>query len=260
MRNGLIHLTCALQMCVNPHIHFDGRGPQQRYEKLSVKRAIIYDQIPELQLRQFFMPAVTQYESNLLMSRLWTRDRFSTLNPLTTAALLRDVHREAQAIVDKSKWTAPAQCVMKAVGLETQDPLRALDFRERNLDAFERYLAALQVMCDSVQAVPVDANFQREVQNLLSQKLQPAISECEAEIRSAVGAARINVGTFSLITLGGVALVLADPTQWSGGAATAIGALGALGGAAAEYWKGHVLRQANPMYFLWKAKKHGLTA
>lgn len=248
-------IQAALKL--NPSIHVDGRGTAQRFEKLTIRRAMTHRGLEEEPIKKFFLPHVTNYEASLLMAQMWAKDRFSTLNPLTADLLNRDYGDNSTAARD-SAWIPPARCAVNALGLDASDPQHALDFRDANADAFRRYVKTLEMLSEEVKGIPADPNFANEVGAVVEKKIQPELRQLDAELRAAASAVKIYGGVFAAITLGGVALMVADPQQWSGAVTTALGALGTAASAAAEWRKAKIVADQKPLFFLWKAKKHGL--
>lgn len=237
-----------------PHLHFDFRGSAQTFKKLSVKRGIIYHGL-EREVQQFFAQPILEYQASLAMSRVWAHDRLSTFNPLTAEVLRRDVAREAKNVVAGSQWIMPAQVALKRMGVEALSPIHALEFREQYQAAFRRNIRLMQELCGSVQAVPSDKCFGKEIEHLISTKFDPTFKELDAELRAAEGVTKTR--TISLFTLVGSALVLGANAGWSAGLAAALGALPTVEAEISDRWKRHVVSQRNPMYFLWKARRHG---
>ena len=241
-----------------PHIHFDMGGPNQRFDRISMKNAVIYEKL-ESQVKGFLLRPVAQYESCLLMARVWSNDRFSTLNPLTTAVLSRDLASEAVAVSKESEWIAPAECAIRMLGIESTEIGRALDFREKYADAFKSHLEGLDDIYRGIQSTTAEPGFRDEVGAIIKEKMQPRFRELEAETRSLAGTIKINAGFFGIITLAGTALILADPKNWIANAGTALAGLGPVANGLTEWWKGRVAQSRNPLYFLWKAREHGLS-
>jgi hypothetical protein len=241
----------------NPKLHIDGGGPHQKFKRLTMKQASIYEKLEPI-IKKFYLQPVTQFQSALLMARLWAQDRFSTLNPLSTSILRHDLDVEASTIHDKSAWIQPAQCAITALGITSTDPQRTMDFRDQHAELFEAHLALMRDTFARIQLVPGDSNFSKEIANIVKTEIQPDLKKLDAELRGAAGRKAIWASTFALTTLAGMALAIANPDNWATTAATAISALPTAAAVGVEYWNSRVAK-TNPLYFLWNARQHGLS-
>jgi len=255
-RNSLhtFRSKCVGDSNSKPRVHVEVNG---KFKRMSVQHAVNHENLKE-SVTHFFTRQIFQHQASLLMSRQWCDSRYSSLNPLSASVVSRDIDRLSRTVGQASNWVAPAKASLKLLGFDGSNVGMAQEVKAKYHEPFRRYSTYMREVFSDIQRLPADQHFQREVKEIVNRTLAKEIVDCEREIRSCTRSIKTGVGFFGLIGVSATALALGDPSQWQGAATLALGALSTLVGPAEAISRVREVRQ-NPVYFLIKAQKHGLS-
>ena len=263
-----IHLGPHLEMTGNfnhpaglpkpgPGVHLDfkiqNQGP---FKRMSTTHAMTSEGLAE-KIKNFLLRPVSQHQGSLLMANQWADNRYTSVNPLTESVLRRGTDDITRNLKDSSLWIPPALEAVRLLGFDGNNFKAALEAKEKYSNEFREYLRAIENIFEQVQHVPADSSFIKEVKHLLSDKIESEKREIEREVTQKMRTIRTNIGFFGVMAITGSILICALPNQ-AAGIATMVGGAATTVIPSIEAALAINDQRRNPMYFLWKSRKHGV--